>query len=156
MHAIRKSTILVVMAACILAVACASVPPSAAPLELFVSYQSGGVWPTVVNARIHADGTLAFGDGRRQLRHRVSTTHAEFMGIMRALEETSFRDEFRAAAVPSAEWQSSGAWIRLQRGETVALIKPPVESEHIRDVLIRVNVLFGESFGRRYQPVELQ
>jgi hypothetical protein len=142
-----------VIAAFILSIACVSVPQSSAPIELFVNYGSGGVWPTVVSVRIYADGTLALGDGDRQLRRRVSATDARFTRIKRALEQTQFHDELLAAAVPTDEWRSSGAWIRLERGRTVGLIKPPVQAEHIRDVLADINALFAESFGRRYQAV---
>ena len=124
-------------------------------MELFVNHTSGGAWPTGVNARVFADGTLTLGDGESQLRRRVSTNDPEFRRLLFALETEAFSDELHAAAMPTDEWRSSGTWIRVERGETIALIKPPVGTPHIRAVLGAVNSLFERQFGRRYRTVPL-
>lgn len=131
--------------------ACASVPPTKAPLELFVNVTSGGVWPTVVSARIYEDGTLELGDGATQRRRKISTLDTTFHQVVAILNHDAFIEEFRAAALPSLQWQSSGAWIRLERRDTIALIKPPVESPHIRRVLFDVDHMFKTTFGRQYE-----
>lgn len=144
-----------VIVAVVLLAACASVPPPSAPLQLFVNYTSGDVWPRGVSARIYADGTLELGDGATQVRRRLPASEPRLARIREALEESLFREELHAASIPSPEWRSSGSWIRIERGETVALIKPPVAAAHLRNVLADVNALFGKAFGRRYEPIGL-
>ncbi|HYC59153.1 MAG TPA: hypothetical protein VEK79_06255 [Thermoanaerobaculia bacterium] len=98
---------------------------------------------------------MTLGDGKSQLRRRVSRTGAGFTQVSAALDNELFLNELRIAAVPTAEWRSSGSWIRIERAGTVALTKPPVEAPHIRAVLTDINILFEKTFGERYQPVPL-
>jgi hypothetical protein len=132
---------------------CSSVPPSTSQIELFVNFDSGGVWPEVVSARVFEDGTLALGDGPDQQRRRVSREDSAFHELRAALRSQEFVSALRAAAQPSPIWRSSGAWLRLQRGEVVAMIKPPIEQPQIRAVLTRVDGIFSREFGKRYRPV---
>lgn len=134
-------------------IGCAAAQPSPHSIELFVNYTSGGVWPTGASARIYSDGVLTLGDGDKQLRRRVSATDPTFLRIVEEVESPAFHDELSAAAVPTEEWRSSGSWIRIERANTIALIKPPVGQAQMRAVIEHVNLLFTQAFGRRYRPI---
>lgn len=137
----------------VLTIACASAPPSVGPVELFVNYDSGGVWPTIGSVRIFEDGTLSLGDGASQVRRRVRADDEVLLRIRAALRDDAFRNELNGASVRSSDWRSSGAWIRVERGNVVGLIKPPITARHIHAVFADIDVLFGRVFGRRYQPL---
>jgi hypothetical protein len=134
----------------ILIAACVSVAPSTARTELFVTYASGGVWPSSYAVRLFADGTLEAQNTSRTLRTRISPGDRDLMRLRSALEESSFQSELEAAAVPSPEWRSSGAWFRIERGGTVGMLKPPLQPLHIRAVISDLDALLTRYFGKRY------
>jgi len=142
------------LAAFLILVACATARPPRQAFELFVNSDSGEVWPVIASARIYADGTLTLGDGDQLRVRRVSTTNPTFLRIMKTLGTMSFREELKAAAVASAQWRSSGPRIRIERDNTIALVKPPIAQADIRAVLDDVNLLFAETFGRHYQRID--